>query len=166
MSRFALRPNFRQEISLERDAVQERIARFLSREAAEFEVKSFPGFMCLRLPDSQRHFWTPRLNLSFDEEEEGKTVINGIYGPNSHVWGMFLYGYLFFGFLALVGLIVGVSQWVIEKTPTAFWLFVPAVAGLIGIYVSGQIGRKIGAPQTLRLHRAYQKAVGEKISIR
>lgn len=166
MSRFALRPHFEQVISLQRNAVQEKIADFLSREAADFEVKNFPGFMCLRLPEDQRHFWTPRLNLSLYEKEDGKTVINGIYGPNSNVWGMFLYGYLFFGFLALVGIIVGVSQWSIEKTPTAFWLFVPAMIGLISLYITGQLGRRIGTPQTLRLHRAYQKAIGEKVPIR
>ena len=166
MSKIGLRPHFQQLVSGEREAAQQKIAEFFSANAPDFEVKNFPGFMCLRVPEEQRHFWSPRLNLSFDKEESGKTAINGIYGPNSKVWGMFFYGYLFFGFLTLVGGILGASQWAIEKSPSGLWLLFPAVAGLVGLYIAGQTGKKIGARQTLRLHKNYQQAIGEKVPIR
>jgi membrane protein implicated in regulation of membrane protease activity len=79
---------------------------------------------------------------------------------------MFFYGYLFVGFLGLVALIVGVSQWAVGKPPWFLWGLAAAAIGTISLYVVAQIGQKLGASQTFRLHQAYEEAIGEQAEIR
>lgn len=166
VSRLAIRPRFQQDVNVKPEVAQEKISDYFVSESSNFEVKSFPNFMCLRIPEPDRHFWSPRLNLSFEEESKTTTRIQGVYGPNANVWGIFLYGYLITGALALIGGILGISQWAIGSQPWAIWIFGVAFLGIIALYFVARGGRRLGAPQTLRLHRAYQKAIGQPVAIR
>lgn len=123
------------------------------------EVKNFPRFICLRIPESDRHFWSPRLNLSLEEEEDGTTRIEGIYGPNANVWGLLLYGYLIIGSAGLFSGILGYAQWFIGSRPWGLWICGAMLAAAIALYVAARMGRKIGAPQTMLLHRIYESAM-------
>ena len=165
MSRLGIRPRFEQDVDLDPDAAQKKISAYFGKELSNFEVKSFPHFLCLRLPEEDRHYWSPRLNLSFYEEGE-TTRIEGIYGPNANVWGMFLYGYIFLGFLAIITGVLGISQWVIGTPPRGLWFFGLAMMGVVLLYLFARLGRRLGARQTIRLHHAYQKAIGQTVSIR
>ncbi len=166
MSRFRLRPRFQQEVGLGIDAAEARITEYFETTRRNFEVKHFPRFICLRIPEEERHFWSPRLNLSLEESGENTTRINGVYGPNANVWSLFLYGYLGIGFLALIAAVLGISQWVIGKEPWGFWWLLVAAIGLVLLYLVGRTGRRLGARQTLRLHKEYQAAIGEPVAIR
>ncbi|MGY8640292.1 MAG: hypothetical protein ACKVJU_04245 [Verrucomicrobiales bacterium] len=79
------RPEFSHTVTTSIEKAQEKITRRISRDDAPFEVKSFPGFISLRVPHEERHFWSLRLNLSIEEIDEGKTQLLGKYGPNANV---------------------------------------------------------------------------------
>ena len=89
--------------------------------SGRFEVKNFPKFVCIRIREQDRHFWTPRLNLSLEETADGHTRIEGIYGPNANVWGLYLYGYLIVGSLGIFTACYGYAQWIMDKTPWGLW---------------------------------------------
>tara|TARA_R110002096_G_scaffold123315_19_gene266919 strand:+ start:445 stop:945 length:501 start_codon:yes stop_codon:yes gene_type:complete len=166
MSSFRVRPRFRQVINLAPEAVQQRIVNQIDEDKDRCDVKTFPGFVRLRIPEEQRHFWSPRLTLSLNPEDEGKTSICGVYGPNANVWALFLYGYFIIGFLGMISGVLAISQWVIEVEPWAVWPFGAAMAGLIALYVVAQMGQKLGAMQTFQLHQAYEAAIGKHAEIR
>jgi len=44
--------------------------------------------------EKDTHYWSPRLSLSLESAGEGKTRIDGTYGPSTNVWSAFLYGYM------------------------------------------------------------------------
>ena len=94
MSSFGFRPHFSEQLDGALAEVQAGIVREVERAGECCEVKDFPGFIALRIPEAERHFWSPRLTLHFSEAGEGRTRIEGIYGPNANVWAMFLFGYL------------------------------------------------------------------------
>lgn len=165
MSSFHIRPRFQQVVSLPREEIQERLAESLKRPGSRCTILNFPGFLTIRIPDEDRHFWSPRLTLSFDENDSGETVITGIYGPNANVWGIFFYSYLCIGFLGVISLVMGISQWAIGKPPSWLWLAGVALFGLIGIYLVAQFGQKLGVQDTFRIHQAYESAVGEEVPI-
>lgn len=136
------------------------------RDAANCEVRSFPGYVNLRVPEANQHFWSPQLSISFEEGDDGRTVIQGTYGPNTNLWAIFLYGYLVAGFLGIIASVLGFCQWAIDATPWGFWLLGAAVAVLALLYFFAQTGQKIGAQQTFALHHILESALGEAVTIR
>jgi hypothetical protein len=129
-----------------------------------FEVKHFPGFICLRVPMEDRHFWSPRLNLSL-HDEAGTTRVEGTYGPNANVWSLFLYGYLLAGSMALFSGCLGFAQWSLGTRAWGLWICGGAVVVVLGLYIGAQMGQKIGAQQQFRLHQAYEAAVGSRVEL-
>ncbi len=165
MSSFGIRPRFSQTLDLALEEAQARLARAVEAGAEPCEMKVFPGFICLRIPEQDRHFWSPRLNLEFEGTQDGKTRIEGIYGPNANVWGLFLYGYLLTGTFGLFSGIFGLAQCLIGKYPWALWIFGAMLAIGIGLYLVAQFGQKLGAQQTFRLHRIYEAAMGRTVEV-
>ena len=165
MSSFRIRPRFTQTVDLDIETVQQRLFARANREDSRCEVKSFPGFISLRIPEQDQHFWSPQLNLSLEPDGHDKTVIHGIYGPNTNVWSLFLYGYLFVGSLGLFSGILGFAQWMIGSRAWGLWIFGAMLAAAIALYVIAQFGQKIGARQTFLLHLTYEDAMGLPVEI-
>jgi hypothetical protein len=165
MSSFSVRPRFRHTLSLDEAAIQERLLRHIQTSGTEFEVKVFPQFICLRIPEGERKFWTPRLTLSLEPGEGGRTVVHGIYGPNAEFWSFYLYSGLIVGSVALFSGILGLCQKSLDMNPWGLWIFGIAVAAGAGLYLVAQIGQKLAAQQTFRLHQAYEAALGTSVEV-
>ena len=167
MSSFRIRPVFSQTIPLARAEVQQRIAHAVDRDGGgRFEVKNFPNFICLRIREEDRHFWSPRLNLSIEEEVGGHTRIEGTYGPNASVWGLFLYSYLTVGMLGTFAGALGLAQHTMGRHPWGYWLLAALVLLAGGLYLTAQLGQKLGARQMFMLHQAYESAIGTMVDVR
>jgi hypothetical protein len=165
MSSFRLRPRFSHELELGVGEAREWIAGQLRLKGERCEVKSFPGFICLRIPVEDRHYWSPRLNISLDSEGEGKTLVQGTYGPNANMWSSFLYGYLLVGSLGLFSGMLGFCQWWLNMQAWGLWVFSAMLAIGIGMYLLAQFGQKVGAKQMFLLHQIYEDAVGREVDI-
>ncbi|WP_193213682.1 hypothetical protein [Luteolibacter marinus] len=165
MSTIGIRPNFTQHLPLPPDEAQASIVGTVRSESEDFEVKSFPGFVCVRIPTEERHFWSPRLNLSLEPEDDGSTRIEGIYGPNANVWSLFLYGYLITASFAIFGGSLGFAQWQLGRTAWGLWIFWTSLILIVALYLLARIGRKLGAPQTARLHQLYELAIGRTVEL-
>lgn len=153
------------------ESVQAEIVRHVEEEKARpggdrVEVKKFPGYVTLRIPEEDQHFWSPLLHLSLEPLGESKTVISGIYGPNANVWSIFLYGYLFFGTLSLFAGLLGISQWIVGVSSWGLYAFAGLIAAVIGLYFLAQFGQKLAARQTYLLHLTYEAAIGRSVEIR
>jgi len=166
VSSFGIRPHFSQTLELGPEDARARIVAEVRKEDEHFEVKSFPGFICVRIPEDERHFWSPRLNLSLESTDDGHTRVEGIYGPNANVWSLFLYGYLITGSFAIFGGSIGFAQWSLGKTSWGLWIFWAALGVALALYVLAQFGQKIGAQQTFRLHQLYEAAMGRTVELR
>lgn len=165
MSSFRVRPRFKQVMDLPPDALRDRIVSHIGDENERFEVKCFPGFICIRIHADDQHFWSPRLHLSLEEAGPGRTSIQGTYGPNANVWSIFFFAYLIVGCLTSAAGIFGISQWIIGARPWSFWLMGAGAAGLAALYLAAQTGQKLGAQQTFLLHQAYESATGQHVTI-
>ena len=165
MSSFRVRPRFTHTVSLDPEATQSAILEHITPDNHRCEVKSFPGYLCIRIPEEQRHFWSPRLTLSLDPADDNKTRIEGVYGPNANVWALFLYGYLIFGSIALFSGCLGLAQVMIDHSAWGLWIFWPSMAAIVALYITAQFGQKLGAAQTFQLHQAYESAIGKTVEI-
>ena len=170
MSSFRIRPRFSHRFDETPGRMQARIVEQVGNAEApapgsRVEVKNFPGYVTLRIPEEDQHFWSPLLNLSIETDDEGRTVIHGIYGPNANVWTIFLYGYLLIGSLTLFSGLLGISQWVVGVNTWGLMVFGVLAGLLIGLYLLAQFGQKLAARQTYLLHLTYEAAVGRAVEI-
>lgn len=161
MSSFRLRPCFAHTVDLSPDETREQIVRSLAQQAPELEVKMFPAFIGVHVGEKDRRYWSPRLFLSLQATAEGTTHIEGTYGPEIEVWGVFLYGYLITGLLGTFASILGCAQLLTKSDPWAFWVVGGMALLALLLYVGAQFGQKLGAWQTFSLHQAYQAAIGK-----
>ena len=164
MSSFRLRPQFSIHLPGAVDAVRQQLAEDLKRHGEKFDVKSFPGYLSLRVPEAEQQYWSPQLQISLDADEV-QTSLAGIYGPNTNMWASFLYGYLIVGSVGLFSGLLGACQLCIGDSPWGLWIFGAMVAAALGLYFSAQMGQKLGARQTFELHQVVEAAVGRTIEI-
>lgn len=160
LSSFRVRPRFEQVAAMTPEAAHAALVRGLALHAPELAVKSFPGFVGIHIPDAERRYWSPRLFLSIDAAPGG-TRIEGIYGPEIEIWSVFLYGYLGTGLLGTFSGILGFCQWRLEQQPWGLWVSAGMALGALLLYLFAQLGQKLGANQTYRLHEAYAAAARE-----
>lgn len=165
MSSLRLRPRFSEVLDLGVDEARAWIVGGVKKSGTPCEVKDFPGFICLRVPLEQRHFWSPRLNISLDPDGEGKTRVTGTYGPNANMWSSFLYGYLIVGLVGMFSGILGFCQYSLGMQAWGLWIFGSMVAIACGMYMLAQFGREVGSQQMFQIHRIYEDAVGRKIEL-
>jgi hypothetical protein len=165
MSSFGIRPRFSQTVELSPDQTHDRILQSLAQQATGLEVKAFPGMIGLHIPEKDRRYWSPRLFLSLEATTAGHTRIEGTYGPEIEIWSVFLYGYLITGLLGTFSGILGFAQLVIKASPWGLYITgsMAIIAGVL--YLAAQMGQKLGAWQTFRLHEACQKAIGRPVEI-
>lgn len=165
MSSFRLRPRFSQVLDLGVEEARQKIVQQVKQSGARCEVKSFPGYLSLRIPEEDQHYWSPQLQLSLDPEGDGKTRVEGTYGPNTNMWASFLYGYLFVGSAGLFSGMLGACQWWLGETSWGLWIFGAMLAIAISLYLLAQFGQKLGARQTFLLHQVYEAATGREVEI-
>ncbi len=163
MTSIRIRPRFKKQYKLETEKVEEIIKNKLN--AAEMFTASLDsGHFTIRIKPEDRHFWSPQLSLTF-EEEQGKTLIRGLYGPAPNVWTIFLLSYLAIGVLSLFALFLGLSYWMLGQDIKILWALPVLGIFAIVIYFIAQFGQKLGAEQTFRLHQFIESCFQEHIEI-
>lgn len=166
MSSFRLRPRFSHVIDADIETARHTIVSSAQQQADRCSVKSFPGYVSLHILEKDTHYWSPRLSLSLEPELEGKTRIDGTYGPHTDVWSAFLYGYMLVGLIGIFSGLLGACQLWLNMPAWGLWIATAMLIIAIGMYLLAQFGQKIGAQQTFLLHQIYEQAVGTTIEIK
>lgn len=164
MSSFRIKPKFKHVTDLSYDEISEMIKKGLEREDSECEYQFISGALRVKIPEKDRHYWSPELNLSFEEIDD-KTEIVGRYGPNSGVWTLIIAIYAALTLLTFFIGIYGSAKMSVGLDGTILWLIPVFFVIALAIYITAQFGQKLGAEQMFQLHFFYQKIIGEKIKI-
>ena len=165
MNCLRLRPRFAHILEVGLEEAREHLVGQLRLQEPGCEVKSFPGYICLRIPEERRHYWSPRLTLGLEPVDGGHTRVHGIYGPNVNMWASFLYGYLIVGSVGMFSGILGGCQWVLGLTAWGLWVFSAMLVAAVGMCAVAWMGRRLAAPQTAELHRIYESSVGHEVKL-
>lgn len=167
MTSIRTRPRFRKVSPQSAEELKRRIKTHLENfEEKEIIGRVYEAHCSLDIGLKEHHFWSPHLNVNFDEdEEEGGTVIRGRYGPAPTIWTVFMFAYgalgISFTFIALYGL----SQLALKQSAVILWVLPFLFGGILTLWLFGQTGQKLGVEQTFRIHQFFEDAIGEKIHI-
>lgn len=164
MSSFRLRPRFKHYTSSTQKEIEKMVLDEMQSEEEKCNLSVRSGHIVVRINEKEKHFWSPQLDLSI-EEEEGQTLIHGFYGPNPHTWALFTYGYVILGIVFTFVGIWCLSKWTLHKSAPELWLLMIIAILALTLYIIAQFGQKIGAEQMYKLHFFYQRVIGEKIKI-
>jgi len=164
MTSFRIRPRFKHISKETKQELEERIKNALEKEGVKCIGEQLPGYINLKIPIKQRHFWSPQLNITIEENEDG-SIIRGLYGPNPTVWAVFFFGYVTVGILVLFLGMWGLTRYSLGIESNILWS-VPVLLTIgLGLYITAQLGQKLGAEQMYDLHHFYEETINGDIRI-
>lgn len=163
MTSFRIRPRFRKVVNVPLHVLKDDLIRELAI-STKCVVKDTDNHIVVQVPVNERHYWSPQLGLSLEEEDEG-TLIRGLYGPTPNVWALFAFGYGALSVLGLFHLIVGFSMWQMGKGTLPLWSLGLEVFLALSLYIAAQMGQKKGAEQLYTLHFLFEEVVHQKLQI-
>lgn len=164
MTSFHIRPRFKLHSDKSVSEIEEKLMLALKNIEATCVGRVLRGHATLLIPGEERHYWSPQLSLSLEEEEEG-TLIRGLYGPNPSVWAMFAFGYSALGFMSLFVMIIGFSRMNLGLPAPVLWFLPFFIAGFGVLYLIAQMGQKLGSEQTFTLHHFFEDALKERAHV-
>jgi hypothetical protein len=146
------------------DEVRTRIEDKLANGKYDFYATVSDQHIFLKINKKEEHYWSPQLDLSCEAVEEG-TLIRGLYGPNPHVWTFFMFSYLGIATIATFVAIIGFARLSLDLSAWILWIL-PGLGFLaFALYISSQMGQKIGAEQTFMLHHFLEEVLDDRVHV-
>ena len=145
-SQMRIRPRFRQVVDQSMQAIKDKVRRSLDADQDICTGEIVQNHVILKIPKSKQHYWSPQLTLQL-EDQDGKTLIRGLYGPKPSVWTMFVFFYSAIGFFTVMGLLFGISQWMLKMNAWALWSVPVGVLLMFGFFMISKIGQGLGKDQ-------------------
>lgn len=113
----------------------------------------------LQIPKEDQHYWSPEFNVTIEKRDDGGSLVRGVVGPKPKVWTMFMFLYSAVVVLFLLGVSMGVSQWMLGMDAPVLWS-IPACVGLwILILVAAKFGQYQGKEQMEKLWHFLDEAI-------
>jgi hypothetical protein len=152
-------PRFEVHVGCPERSVAASIARCLATSDCECQGWVEIPYAELHVPEAARHFWSPRLQVTFDESDSG-TSVHGTFRPEPGVWTGFVFVYSVLGVFALIGLSLGLAQWTLGRPPIAMLATPVGVVLALGLYLGALFGHRLGHEQMCMLRREFDRALG------
>lgn len=165
MTSFRVRPKFKITADKKVDEVVKSLNHQLNETTLPVEGKVFNTHGLLRIIPAQQHYWSPQLNISFEENDDQKTVIRGMYGPHPSVWAIFLMGYVLLGLAIFFITMIGLVRLNLKLDASILWIVPFLIGGIAILWLMAQTGQKVGVEQTFMIHHFFEEAIDEQIHI-
>lgn len=136
-----LRPKFELESAISREHLTREAATRLQEPHCPFAGAVLSDHLWVSLPKAQRRMWSPVLELRL-EEAAGRLRLKGQFGPDPGAWTFFMALYAFTVLGALLGLLYGSSQWILDQQPTALWALPVAGCVLVLLHFAARRGQR------------------------
>lgn len=155
-----MRPTFTIEFPIDSNAAMSRLETLVRDEDLSIEGRVAGNHLMLVIPPNRRHFWSPWLHLEVHEQSTG-SLIKGRFSPNPSVWTGFMLTYIAMGTLVFFAGMFSVSQWMMDKPPSALMFMVVPILIAIVMYWSSLFGQRIADEQMRELYDASMNALGQ-----
>jgi len=151
-----MRPAFRIEARGDAEGLAEILRARLAAEQPYVDGDVARGQCTLRIPQSEQRFWTPFLDLMFEDapkESGGLPMVRlwGTFSPRAEVWTAFVFA---IGTLVVVSVfagVYGVAQLVLGRAPFALLIPLAAICASAFLYVAALVGQGLSISDMYRL---------------
>jgi hypothetical protein len=148
---YKVRPRFKIETNYSVDELRMKLQEGLRQEDAACIGIVNPGYVTIYLPRKDQHYWSPQLNLTFEETEKG-CVLRGLYSPRPAVWTMFVFFYAIIALAVLFIGVMGLSYLMLDKPAVILWWVPVLILLFLSLYLVAYFGQKLGEKQMIILH--------------
>ncbi len=152
------RPRFSIEIPFGKEEMYARFKEILNDESKTYQGIINSDRAIIHLKKDLDQYWHPQLTLRI-EKEEGKTYLNGLFGPHPNIWTffVFLYGFgfsiiFFIGFYGVVELVMGQPSFYI-------WFNILGLFIILFTYIASKIGQKYSKEHTKSMIKFVEKSL-------
>lgn len=146
-----IRPRFKLHITLEAKEALDYIKTSIDEDKT-VHGNIVMGHARLSIPADDRHYWSPELDVGIEKSEEGEgSMVRCLVGPKQSVWVMLMFFYSTVGIYTLFALMIGLSNWSLDKPATILWTVPLGLAIMPTIYFAAQSGQRKGRDQMLHL---------------
>jgi hypothetical protein len=167
MFSFRVRPRIKRYTNHSVEEVIECFDAALNSNEFKLDGSLLKNHVLVKIPEEIHHYWSPELQLEIIEnymkddeyaDHQQNTIIRGFIGPKSTVWTMFMFFYIAFGALTLLGIVLGSSQQMLDMEANGYWYAILGGLGLVTTFIASQIGQKLGDEQTRLFLKLIEKA--------
>lgn len=147
------RPRFKFVLDIDSQQIAERFSDY-AKNTPQIQLARSRNHFIISHKKDLRKYWSPFLDISVEEEDEnGPSLVRCLIGPAPNVWTMFMFVYGFFGFIAFVGLTLGMSQWTLKKELWGFWFLPVSFLGVLAMYFVSAQGKKLAKDEMMDLKK-------------
>jgi hypothetical protein len=126
----------------------------------DYKVKLQDNHIWLSIGILKREKYSPQLHVELEEMEDGKTAINGLFGPDPVLWTLFMFLHFIVAGLFIIFSLITYSKWKLNQNfnldlivlvlMIIFWLF---------LYYFARRNRKKGIPQMFELEELLDNVI-------
>lgn len=154
---FGLRPTVHLPSALAAEALLDRFERMLADRDSPCEGNVLGRHVTLRIHASERHFWSPWLNIEIEPVPSGGSILHARFSPHPNIWTMVALSYLTMSVVFMIGGCFGLAQWWIQRPPTALWAMPLALLVSAALWVLSQVGQRLAAAEMEMLDRQMRR---------
>src|SRR5210317_1672785 len=144
-----LRPRFKFDVNHDNLSLLELFEN-TKKTQKDFIVSRSDDHVFIKFPKAKQHFWSPQLHLEINKnyDDETKSTIYGLFGPNPTVWTMFMFFHFIVACLFVGFGIWAYSNWSLnEDCIIQLFVVLLMVVLWIVLYFAGRIGKQTGMTQ-------------------
>ncbi len=149
------RPRFKMFTHLNPEEYAENLKIYLKDHQEEFFGNVNREIATISVKTSIDEYWKPQLSLRTEKDEDGQTVIRGIFGPSPSLWTFFMFLY----FLWSIAWMVFITLWFVGKqikTDEYTWCLAASFGCLlllIATYAASRYGQYKAKKEMAQLRR-------------
>ena len=164
--KIAMRPRFVLHVALPCDEVFERFKAALEAgHGRVIRAEYYWGKQIeLRIQREQQRVWTPELKLFVDCAGQEGTTLLGRFGPDGHVWTLFMAMYALCALIAFGGVMVLSSQLMVRGGGLwGVWLIFAGAFGAALVYALALLGQQLAHEHIARLEELVHAALPDEL---
>ncbi len=154
-----LRPRFEVEVARAPQQVLRGLEAALADPDGPCRGRIVGRHALLHVREDLRHTWSPYLDLEVEPWGEG-ALLRGRFGPHPSIWSFFAALYAICAFVALGGLVVGLSQLSLGFPAWGLWAVPGALVLAAVVYVVALTGQRLAQAQMHALRDVVHRAAG------
>lgn len=154
-----LRPRFEIESNNSVAQILERAKTLKSELKSDYQIKIIDEHLYFYFSKEKRKYYSPFLYLEL-EENQGKTTIKGLFGPEQLFWTLFMFLHFIVAGLFLVFAMMAYTHWSLKQsTVLDFSIMAIMVVFWFSLYFMARLNRERGVPQMHELEDLMYKVL-------